>query len=106
VLDSGDHAAGGPTGGWRPAASDRRSIGETTTSYCSDIGEPPPGITFAWRPAHADTPAVYAHFGLDRVLVPARDEYQSRRVVEAYGGQPNGTVDGELRRWITTPAHR
>jgi len=38
VLDSGDHAAGGPTGGWTPAASGSRSIAETTTSYCSDMG--------------------------------------------------------------------
>jgi predicted acetyltransferase len=54
----------------------------------------------------ADALVFCAHFGLDRVLVTCeKTNLASRKVIEANGGQPDGTVDGELRYWITTPAH-
>jgi predicted acetyltransferase len=55
----------------------------------------------------ADALVHFAHFGLDPVLITcAVTNIASRRVIEANGGQARGTVDGELRYWITTPAHR
>ncbi|HST63603.1 MAG TPA: GNAT family N-acetyltransferase [Mycobacteriales bacterium] len=48
-----------------------------------------------------------AHFGLRQVLLTcAPTNEASRKVIEANGGQPDGTADGELRYWIPTSAVR
>jgi predicted acetyltransferase len=55
----------------------------------------------------ADALVYCAHLGLDRVLVTCEQtNIASRKVIEANGGQPDGTADGDLRYWITTPARR
>ena len=51
----------------------------------------------------ADALVFCAHFGLDRVLITCEPtNIASRKVIEANGGQPDGTVDGELRYWVAT----
>ncbi len=55
----------------------------------------------------ADSLVFCAHFGLRRVLVTCEEtNIASRKVIEANGGQPDGSADGELRYWIRTPADR
>lgn len=54
----------------------------------------------------ADALVFCAHFGLARVLVTCEEtNIASRKVIEANGGHPDGTAEGNLRYWITTP-HR
>ena len=55
----------------------------------------------------ADSLVFCAHFGLRRVLVTCEEtNIASRKVIEANGGQPDGSADGDLRYWIRTPADR
>jgi predicted acetyltransferase len=55
----------------------------------------------------ADALVFCAHFGLDHVLITCEEtNVASRKVIEACGGRPDDTVDGEIRYWVTTPAHR
>jgi predicted acetyltransferase len=51
----------------------------------------------------ADALVFSAHLGLHRVLITCEENnIASRKVIEANGGQPDGTIDGELRFWVAT----
>lgn len=52
----------------------------------------------------ADALVFCAHFGLRQILLTCEPtNVASRKVIEANGGQPDGTAGGELRYWIHTP---